>query len=204
MSDVNPEIRGLCKRFTITEYLAKRGVEVMSYGNSRKCRCPFPDHGGGTERTPSFNFRMSSDGAEVFKCFGCGRAGNIITLVAGLEGKKNGEVIRQLAKSAGVTLGEFDPAARVEPLNDAVVAAFCDEDDESVLISTICRQFIAVHNGSEDAVNRVCRVYEMLDDFLECGEGEYTRAKYGHIGVNDIYGIKDYVYRMISNYGPQE
>ena len=58
--------------------------------------CPF--HG---EKTPSF---MVSPELQIFKCFGCGKGGDIFTFVQEYEKVDFREALEELAKQAGITL----------------------------------------------------------------------------------------------------
>ena len=69
--------------------LKKRGRHFMA------C-CPF--HG---EKTPSF---MVSPELQIFKCFGCGKGGDIFTFVEEYEKVDFREALEELAKMAGITL----------------------------------------------------------------------------------------------------
>src|SRR5690606_40036133 len=60
------------------------GVWVKGTGQL-KTSCPFPDH---PDASPSFSVNLDR---MVWKCHGCGRAGNHITLVAQMEGIGNAE-----------------------------------------------------------------------------------------------------------------
>jgi DNA primase len=191
---LSPEISELCKRSKITEYLANRGVTFVTAGGRSRCCCPLPDH---DDSTPSFYIYTSSDGAEMFKCFGCGTAGNIITLIHLVEKKAKKDIVKALAKSTGVTLGKFDPATRLEPSNDEVVSCFCDVDQMVSLISVACLQFIHANGGSEDAVNKISRVYQILDDFSKYGQGEHVKDKWG---VNSLYDVMAYVWALGAKY----
>lgn len=69
--------------------LKKRGRHFLT-------RCPFHQ-----EKTPSF---IVSPELQIFKCFGCGKAGDIFTFVEDYERIDFREALEQLAKQAGVTL----------------------------------------------------------------------------------------------------
>jgi len=68
-------------------------------GSNYKCLCPFHK-----ERTPSF---MVSPTKQIFKCFGCGEGGNVITFLRKHEKMSFAEAIEYLAKRAGVKLPEL-------------------------------------------------------------------------------------------------
>ena len=63
--------------------------------------CPFH-----TEKTPSF---MVSAERQVFKCFGCGEAGDVFTFLEKMEGWDFREALEEMAKRVGVSLKKFEP-----------------------------------------------------------------------------------------------
>ena len=69
--------------------LKKRGRHFFA-------RCPFHQ-----EKTPSF---IVSPELQIFKCFGCGKAGDVFTFVQEYERIDFREALEQLAKLAGITL----------------------------------------------------------------------------------------------------
>jgi len=91
----------------------KTGVDIVAVvseyfplkraGRSFKALCPFHD-----EKTPSFTV---SPERQAFHCFGCGAGGDVIAFVMRKEGLSFPEALRQLARRAGVSLPEADPAA---------------------------------------------------------------------------------------------
>ena len=56
----------------IVEIISKY-VDLKRAGDSYKGLCPFHN-----EKTPSF---MVSENKQIFKCFGCGEGGNVITFL---------------------------------------------------------------------------------------------------------------------------
>ncbi|MDR1895947.1 MAG: DNA primase [Prevotellaceae bacterium] len=71
--------------------LRRRGVNFIG-------RCPFHD-----EKTPSFTVSPSKG---IFKCFGCGKAGNSITFVMEHERLTYVEALKYLAKKYGIEVHE--------------------------------------------------------------------------------------------------
>ena len=180
-------ITEICQKVKITDYLESRGVTLTRTRKGAKCCCPFPDH---KDDTPSFNITTSPrDGAEIYKCFGsCGRAGNIITLIAELEKQKKGSVIRRLSTQAGVTLGHYSPDEKTEPPNDEILGVFCEEDKLSRRISALALAFLTRYPGNDDAVNKVSRIYQRLDYLIE--EGNFDEIK--KLGVKLKKIVRDY------------
>jgi DNA primase len=73
-------------------------VTLKRTGVNHKGLCPFHN-----EKSPSFNVNAQK---QFFHCFGCGKSGDVISFVSELEGKSFVEVVRDLAKRAGVELPE--------------------------------------------------------------------------------------------------
>ncbi len=100
-------------------------VRLRKRGKNYLGLCPFH-----TEKTPSFNV-VEDKG--IFKCFGCGEAGDVFSFVMKIEGLTFPETLAKLAKSAGIDYvrTERGPNERsedkAEPLINACrdFAAFC-------------------------------------------------------------------------------
>lgn len=75
-----------------------RYVPLKKAGRTLKGLCPF--HG---EKTPSFTVNVERG---IYKCFGCGRGGDIFAFVMEHEGLTFPEALRLLADQAGVQLPE--------------------------------------------------------------------------------------------------
>ncbi len=67
-------------------------------GSNFKARCPFHE-----EKTASF---IVSEKKQIFKCFGCGVAGNAITFVRDYEKISFPEAVRKLAARVGISVTE--------------------------------------------------------------------------------------------------
>lgn len=74
-------------------------IELKKAGRNYKAACPF--HG---EKTPSF---MVSPELQIFKCFGCGEAGDVFAFLEKYEGMEFPEALKYLADRAGVKLEKF-------------------------------------------------------------------------------------------------
>ena len=84
----------------LSDVAAERGIELRRRGKGLVGHCPFhsPDN------TPSFNV---TPGKGLFKCFGCGAAGDVIGFVGRLDQVGFPEAVRTLARRAGLDLGEL-------------------------------------------------------------------------------------------------
>ena len=73
-------------------------IELRPRGTNHMARCPF--HG---EKTPSFNVNRNM---QIFKCFGCGESGDVITFVEKIESCSTWEAVEILAKRANIPMPE--------------------------------------------------------------------------------------------------
>jgi hypothetical protein len=167
MPDVSPQIAEITRKAKITDYLRRRGVELVRAGKNMRCRCPLPGHS--KDNTPSFYVRTMPDGGEMFKCFGsCGLAGNIFTLIRLMEGVTNGVIVRRLADQAGIKLDGRRPVdssdeIKTDPLPYETDAAFSIEDDMITRASLYVLDFMQTH-GTPDAIEKGCLFYKKIDE----------------------------------------
>ncbi len=73
-------------------------VSLKKKGANLSACCPF--HG---EKTPSFSV---SPAKGIYKCFGCGKAGDSVRFIMDIEGIGYGEALRHLAKKYGIEIQE--------------------------------------------------------------------------------------------------
>ncbi|MBO5032948.1 MAG: DNA primase [Lachnospiraceae bacterium] len=71
-------------------------IGLQKKGSNYMCCCPF--HG---EKTPSFSVNRAR---QIYKCFGCGEGGNVLTFVMKYENCTFPEAMKILADKAGVEL----------------------------------------------------------------------------------------------------
>lgn len=81
------------KRNDIVEVISEY-MQLTKAGRNYKGLCPF--HG---ENTPSF---VVSPDKGIYKCFGCGEGGNVVSFVSQLEGLTYPQTIMKLVKRAGI------------------------------------------------------------------------------------------------------
>lgn len=186
---MDPAIIEICRKIKITDYLKNRGVEVLKSGNRERCKCPLGTH---RDSDPSCYIRMNPDGSQMFKCFGCGVAGNIITIMAAMENSKKGVIIKSLAGKVGVSLSAFDEkAAKIEPLLNETDELFCDEHELVQDIAQFAVKFMQ-ENCCQDVVNKVSRLYEMVDELAELGDTHGVKRVYVQLKkLMKFYGAKE-------------
>ena len=76
-------------------------VRLQKDGANYKGLCPFHQ-----EKTPSFKVH---EGKGIYKCFGCGEAGNVFKFLMKLEGMSFMEAAEKLASRAGISLPREEP-----------------------------------------------------------------------------------------------
>jgi len=77
-------------------------VELKRAGKNFRGLCPFH-----SEKTPSF---FVSPEMQTFKCFGCGKGGDVLTFIQEYEGMDFREALEHLADRVGVKLESYRPS----------------------------------------------------------------------------------------------
>lgn len=95
---MNNQVEEVKQRTDIVSIIGER-IELKKAGRNYKAACPF--HG---EKTPSF---MVSPELQIFKCFGCGEAGDVFAFLEKYEGMEFSEALKYLADRAGIKLQKF-------------------------------------------------------------------------------------------------
>lgn len=94
----------------ISEY-----VKLERKGNSFKGLCPFHK-----EKTPSFSVQ---DTRQLFKCFGCGKGGNVVHFIMAAESLNYIDAIKFLAERVGITVQDTqDKQAEAKAANRKKIA----------------------------------------------------------------------------------
>jgi len=81
-------------------------------GVNYKTRCPFHE-----EKTPSF---VISEKKQIYKCFGCGKAGNVVSFVMDYEKISFMETMKKLAARIGITISEPKVDAKKRSKRDLI------------------------------------------------------------------------------------
>jgi hypothetical protein len=84
--------------FPLEDVVAKHVEKLKRSGQNLVACCPFHN-----EKTPSFNVRLSK---QTFHCFGCQESGDVIKFLMKIEGRSFPDVIKDMAKEAGVPVPE--------------------------------------------------------------------------------------------------
>ena len=91
-------------------------ISLSKSGSNYKARCPFHE-----ERTASFNV---SESKQIYKCFGCQKAGNAITFVRDYEKISFYEALQKLADKAGITLKNSTQTKVVNTKRDLIYTIY--------------------------------------------------------------------------------
>lgn len=106
MSSQSIIINTIKQRISLLEVVSKR-INVVKKGRNYLALCPFH-----LEKTPSFNI---NDSEGLFRCFGCGKSGDVFNFVQDYDKLSFPEALKYLAELANVELPAFTPKASREP-----------------------------------------------------------------------------------------
>jgi len=115
MYEVDNTIKEIKAKVDIVD-LASRYIELKNAGKNYTCRCPFHN-----EKTPSFSI---SPELQMYKCFGCGKSGDIFTFLMEIEHIEFKEAKEKLAKIAGVEIKNNKPQNYLNILNNLAVEIY--------------------------------------------------------------------------------
>lgn len=91
-------------------------ISMKKAGSNYKANCPFHD-----EKTPSF---VISPSKGIYKCFGCGKAGNSISFVMEHESLSYAEALRYLAKKYNIEIEETEQTAEQKQIQSEKESLF--------------------------------------------------------------------------------
>ena len=103
------QIEEIKERIDIVQLIEKY-VKLKQTGKNFSGLCPFHK-----EKTPSF---IVSPDIQRYKCFGCGRSGDIFNFVQDIENIDFVEALEKLAKTAGVELKKSSPNTKFKEIKE--------------------------------------------------------------------------------------
>ena len=95
---MSEDIHNILSSVPIDTYIS-RFISLKRKGKNLWGLCPFHN-----EKTPSFSVAPDKG---IFKCFGCGKGGNVLTFVQEYERISFPEALKLLAEQAGITLTRY-------------------------------------------------------------------------------------------------
>lgn len=115
------QIEDIKERLDIVTVVSKY-ITLKNTGQNFSANCPFHQ-----EKTPSF---IVSPTLQRYKCFGCGKSGDIFNFVQEIENLDFPETLEKLAKEAGVELVKkqtFSPYQKLEEINQITADYYYQE-----------------------------------------------------------------------------
>jgi DNA primase len=139
-------------------------VKLKKAGSNLKGLCPFHN-----EKTPSFSV---SPAKGIYKCFGCGKAGNVVNFVMDYESLSYAEALRKLAGKYNIEIVE-------DRLDDPEVARKASERESVIVALEFAKNYFA-DNLLKDKTGRAVGLSYFVsrglrDDIIEKFELGYSQ-----------------------------
>ncbi|HTI72277.1 MAG TPA: DNA primase [Candidatus Limnocylindria bacterium] len=149
-------------------------VPLKKAGVNFVCLCPFH-----REKSPSFNV---NPGKQIFRCFGCGKGGDVFTFIQEYEGLSFVESVQRLAERANIVL-EVDNtggAAQQRSVKDSLLKlheAICLRWQQCLAneaAGQIARDYLAKRGVPAEAISefRIGAAPEAWDDTVNWAKGK--------------------------------
>jgi len=157
-------------------------VKLSKTGINYRGVCPFH-----SEKKPSF---FVSPNRQMFKCFGCGKGGDIYEFVKEIEGVEFGDALKILAAKAGIELKRENPKLRTERQRLYEIcdlsASFFEKQLEGGAVGKEAKEYLLKRGISEESIKKWRLGYspdtwQSLSDFL-VGKG-YNRQEIVKAGL---------------------
>ena len=105
-------------RLDIYDVISKHVILKKSGANYWGC-CPFH-----SEKTPSFSV---SPAKQIYKCFGCGEGGDVLSFLMKINNQSFHEVVREQAEALGIELpATFDKSSVAKDLKETIYSCMLD------------------------------------------------------------------------------
>ena len=146
------------------------GTSLITKGNTIKANCPI--HG---EKTPSFYLNDDGEGA-YYKCFGCGRGGDIVNFIKEIENLTTFEATKKAYDILGIKC-DLKPS-KIDNLRNYIetnkfykIDNYYIEDVFIYMVDTDVPSFLKIkYRSISDKTDKDMRTYKIVD------EGEYLKT----------------------------
>ena len=158
-------------------------VPLKRNGQNYWACCPFHN-----EKSPSFSVTPAKG---FYKCFGCGKSGNVVGFVMDIEGSSYPEALRQLAKKYGIAIPEEQERTPEEQLrqnerdSQYIVSNWAKDHYHRLLLKTEEGMGVGYAYLRERGLNlTTIQTFELgysldqWDDLLKAGEQASHQLKY--------------------------
>lgn len=126
---ISSHIIDTIKQAVSVEEVISDFVSLKKKGHYYQACCPFHD-----EKTPSFTVTPAKG---IYKCFGCGKAGDSIQFIMDLEGLSYPEALKYLANKYSIEIQEFESPEQVAQQTEResllIVLSFASKYYENIL-----------------------------------------------------------------------
>jgi DNA primase len=131
------------------------------------CTCPFEDH---EDSSPSFGINLDKG---FFKCFGCGKEGNFLTLVSLILDINFYQAVKIVSEYCGVNLDNVDS---LNIKNDKFKKALIEIDEETAQRKKIVQQAtVKIKKIMHTSFEQADELYKKLDEYIE--DSNYSAIK---------------------------
>lgn len=155
------------------------GLHLKKRGISYFASCPFH-----SEHTESFSIHPKK---QIFKCFGCGKGGDVIALLSALTGTNQGKIIYQYAKEFGLISDKKPNREKQKELQQRTVNYEFKKNEQSNFTEVfyfLCDMTQAYRRAMRQAKNmrevlamqHFYNIYNLLPYYeylLDCMAGDY-------------------------------
>ena len=148
MESLKPFVEQLKHRVSIVDIVG-RSVPLKPKGKQWWGCCPFHN-----EKTPSFSVNEEMG---IFKCFGCGEGGDVITFLMKRQNMQYMDALRELAGIAGVKMPDFKPRDPEEEKREASyfeLMAKASEVFEAALPGSAAEEYLTKRGFTSDTIKK--------------------------------------------------
>jgi CHC2-type zinc finger protein len=118
---------------------------------SGKCKCPFPFHKNGNERTASFSYNEEKN---MFYCFGCKSGGGPVNFVSLMQDVSKLDAARFI-------LNNFKDAAKIKFVVDD---QYQEKINQNLQFALLIRNFISSNRDDTNAIKHAESITEIYDE----------------------------------------